>query len=990
LGDRKRCIFLTITNKKGGLCMRPNRLKILLVFFALLMFAFTGELAAQEIHFGTHTDTVYYNVEIQLAAALDTGAGSLNNPDETVLFSVISGDGSVNPGSDLTDSYGVALTTFTAGTTEGVVYVEARWEGPTDTLTDTTSIQVQPAPTTLTITPTGRSIVTGEDLTLTATLDGVMGGDTIRFTVLGNGAAIPSDTVTNASGVTTTTFAAPSSAELDTVIGTWDDGFNAPVADTVFINIVNAPTQVTLSPGSATLALNGSQAFQARVVRSGVGVGGLMVDFSLIPGLGSVDPDSGISNGSGYVNTTYTASTTAGTDTLIVSWTDEDLRLTLADTSIITINPGAATSLNVTPGDTVVVVTEDATITVELLDDFLNHVDATSGGQVSFATSGHGTFGTAAINDGLIEVAYTTDDSMATDVITTELLVNHTRDYDTVNTIGGAPAHMQLYPVDTIMVVGGNNVYFSIWLFDQYWNQTMWSDYYGGETHVVNLSVSEGGGIFTKWSGPIDTTSVNPYGGYTPGAAEVWYLSSNTVGVYAITGTSGDATESFDMHQICDYPDSLFLTGDSIGIPSGSDTLLTAMLFDQYGNFCPADDSRGFEDVYWDVLDGNGWLEEEYIDENDHNWKARFHSYEFDADTSHVIAAYDDDDPSDVITIFSAEPGDLDHFDITLFDIEGEVFDDRAYVSDGSDLDTAYINAVTIEAQDGNNIRLWTYNNPDTLTLTLNGSSAGASQVIWYILNLGVLQPPMDTVVGLTAPIPPGYFYQGMSALAVTNQVAETVTITATDTAGHTGTSPELTWLPTEVVGFDVALEGGLTTITAIDDTVNMEVTAIDEFGNTTGMGLPLNVILSATRPVSFLGGEMQLLENPVSLFPMVATQEASDLVLRIADYLVPSINGSSDPITVNPSGIEGNPIITGISARFGSGEISYAVAEAGRVTIKVYNKVGMQVGSLVDGAVSPGYYQASLKGLGLSSDIYFVVMQGPGVNKKIKATLIK
>ena len=69
---------------------------------------------------------------------------------------------------------------------------------------------------------------------------------------------------------------------------------------------------------------------------------------------------------------------------------------------------------------------------------------------------------------------------------------------------------------------------------------------------------------------------------------------------------------------------------------------------------------------------------------------------------------------------------------------------------------------------------------------------------------------------------------------------------------------------------------------------------------------------------------------------------------------------------------------------------MSYAVAEAGRVTIKVYNKVGMQVGSLVDGAVSPGYYQASLKGLGLSSDIYFVVMQGPGVNKKIKATLIK
>jgi len=39
---------------------------------------------------------------------------------------------------------------------------------------------------------------------------------------------------------------------------------------------------------------------------------------------------------------------------------------------------------------------------------------------------------------------------------------------------------------------------------------------------------------------------------------------------------------------------------------------------------------------------------------------------------------------------------------------------------------------------------------------------------------------------------------------------------------------------------------------------------------------------------------------------------------------------------------------------------------------------------------VEPGYYQTSLKGLNLSSDIYFVVMEGPGITKRIKATLIK
>jgi len=260
------------------------------------------------------------------------------------------------------------------------------------------------------------------------------------------------------------------------------------------------PDGLVLNPGTATLALKGSQAFTARLTSSGTGVGGEWINFDLKPGLGGIDDDDVLTDGSGYATVTYTAGTESGTDTLIAWWSDEG-RLTLADTSIITINPGSATSLNVTPGDTVVVVTEDATIVAELLDDYSNHVDATLPSQVSFSTSGLGSFGTASVNagTGCIEVAYITDDSMATDVLTTELLVNHTRDYDTVNTIGGTPAHMQLYPVDTILVVGGNDVYFSIWLFDQYWNQTMWSDYYKGETYVVNLSASAGAGSFLEY-----------------------------------------------------------------------------------------------------------------------------------------------------------------------------------------------------------------------------------------------------------------------------------------------------------------------------------------------------------------------------------------------------------------------------------------------------------------------------------------------------------
>jgi len=977
--------------------MKCNNWKVMLVFSVLLMFAVSGELAAQAtIEMEAEYYTVYYNVESALRVVLDTGAGAQSG--DTVLFSVISGDGSVAPAVDTTDGSGQVFATFTAGTNEEIVSIEAKWVNPagTDSVMDTVDIDVKPAPTTLTITPTGRSIVTGEDLTLTAILDGVIGGDTISFTVIGEGAVIPSDTFTNASGVTTTTFAAPSSAEVDTVIGTWDDGYNDPVADTVVINVVNAPSDLTLNPGIATLALNGSQAFTARVTRSGVGVGGLMVDFTLSPGLGSVDPESGVSNGSGYVNTTYTAGTAAGIDTIIVSWTDEDLRATLSDTSIITINPGAPTSLNVTPGDTVVVVTEDATIVVELLDDYLNHVDATLPSQVTFTTDGLGSFKTASVNNGCIEVAYTTDDSMATDIITTDLVVNHTKDYDTVRTIGAAPASMVLTADDSTIVVcdGPDDTWEELHaeLLDEYGNPSAYADFYAGsETdryYWVHFSVSEGGGGF--W---LDSVLVDDNGETRTEEDGAYYYSSTVAGVYTITATSGDATNTIDITQIPDYPDSLFLTGDSIGIPAGSDTTLTAEAFDQYGNHVNMT-SAGW--VYFSTDRGlydGGSLGSSYLDTDNGTVKIAYTCDPYHADTAHVFTVFDDlrSQYYDTVTIFSAEPGELDHFDVSLLNLPPElVFDDKALVSDISMVDSAHMNAVMIEAQDANNIRLWTYANPDTVTLTLDGSSAGASQVVWFIPDT---IPPWDgdkdTIVGLTASIPEGVFTYGLAMVGIANQVAETVTMTATDTAGHSGTSPELTWLPIDVVGFSVGLEGGADTMET-DVTVNVEVTAIDTFGNTTDVGLPLNIVLSANRPGIEFPGETHLMETSVDLFPTVATEVCTGLIITVSDFLNPGINGSSYPIEVIAAGVGEVPIVSNMSAKFGIGDILYSVAKAGKVEIKVYNKAGMEVGALVNGVVEPGYYQTSLKGLNLSSDIYFVVMEGPGITKRIKATLIK
>jgi hypothetical protein len=130
-------------------------------------------------------------------------------------------------------------------------------------------------------------------------------------------------------------------------------------------------------------------------------------------------------------------------------------------------------------------------------------------------------------------------------------------------------------------------------------------------------------------------------------------------------------------------------------------------------------------------------------------------------------------------------------------------------------------------------------------------------------------------------------------------------------------------------------------------------------------------------------------METSVDLFPTVATAQCTGLIITVADLYEPDINGNSDPIDVLLGGVEEGPVVSSISAKLG-GEIVYAVGEDGDVTIKVYNKAGMEVGTLVDGPLSRGYYQASLKGLNLASDVYFVVMKGPGIDKGIKAVLIK
>jgi len=110
--------------------------------------------------------------------------------------------------------------------------------------------------------------------------------------------------------------------------------------------------------------------------------------------------------------------------------------------------------------------------------------------------------------------------------------------------------------------------------------------------------------------------------------------------------------------------------------------------------------------------------------------------------------------------------------------------------------------------------------------------------------------------------------------------------------------------------------------------------------------------------------------------------------VMWVSEHLIDTLSATVD-IEVVAGGIAEGPDVSGISAAFGSGEILCAVAEEGEVTVKVFDKLGREAGILLNGKVKRGGYPLSLKTLNLASDIYFVEMRGPGIDTKIKVTLI-
>jgi hypothetical protein len=70
------------------------------------------------------------------------------------------------------------------------------------------------------------------------------------------------------------------------------------------------------------------------------------------------------------------------------------------------------------------------------------------------------------------------------------------------------------------------------------------------------------------------------------------------------------------------------------------------------------------------------------------------------------------------------------------------------------------------------------------------------------------------------------------------------------------------------------------------------------------------------------------------------------------------------------------------------STEISYTIAKAGNVTLKVYNMLGQEVSTLVNGFQAANTYKVNFNASGLSSGAYFYKLSS-GNNEMIKKMVL-
>jgi hypothetical protein len=278
---------------------------------------------------------------------------ALNNgvPVAGLSVSFVDGKkGSFSPNPAITNSSGIASTSFTLPTTAGAVTVTAGSVGYTSaSFKETVTAPVE------TLAVNGGNNQSGNvsttlptPLTVLATKGGtVTSGVSVAFTDGGVGGVFsPNPAVTNSSGIASTSYTLPATAQTVSITASSSGYSSAIFTETATSSV--AVTQLGLSSGGKQTGTVGT-ALPLPIVILAKGAGGVLVvgaPISFTDGVGGTfSPNPAITNSSGLASTTYTLPTVA--QNLVVTASDGSVKVTASEKSV----PAAASKIAIVSGN---------------------------------------------------------------------------------------------------------------------------------------------------------------------------------------------------------------------------------------------------------------------------------------------------------------------------------------------------------------------------------------------------------------------------------------------------------------------------------------------------------------------------------------------------------------------------------------------------------------------------------------------------------------
>jgi hypothetical protein len=278
---------------------------------------------------------------------------ALNNgvPVAGLSVSFVDGKkGSFSPNPAITNSSGVASTSFTLPATAGNVTVTAGSIGYTSaTFTETVTAPIE------TLAVNGGNNQSGNvsttlptPLTVLATKGGTAtAGVSVAFTDGGVGGVFsPNPAVSNSSGIASTSYTLPATAQTVTITASSSGYSSATFSETATSSV--AVTQLGLSSGGKQTGTVGTT-LPLPIVIEAKGAGGVLVvgaPISFTDGVGGTfSPNPAITNSSGLATTTYTLPTVA--QSLVVTASDGSVTTTASEKSV----PAAASKIAIVSGN---------------------------------------------------------------------------------------------------------------------------------------------------------------------------------------------------------------------------------------------------------------------------------------------------------------------------------------------------------------------------------------------------------------------------------------------------------------------------------------------------------------------------------------------------------------------------------------------------------------------------------------------------------------